>query len=137
MDAPVSTGCVVPSRVIGVIEAEQTENGQTERNDRLLAVATKSATHRSIQELHDVSDDLIAQIEHFFVSYNAAKGKRFEVKRRAGKKRARSADPGGSQAGQPTATLMHPLRDAAYAPARIDRHGCSSTPGCRSNTRGR
>ena len=88
MDAPVSTGCVVPSRVIGVIEAEQTENDQTERNDRLLAVASKSATHRSIKELHDVSDDLIAQIEHFFVSYNAAKGKRFEVKRRAGRKQA-------------------------------------------------
>ena len=88
MDAPVSTGCVVPSRVIGVIEAEQTENDHTERNDRLLAVASKSATHRSIKQLHDVSDDLIAQIEHFFVSYNAAKGKRFEVKRRAGRKRA-------------------------------------------------
>jgi inorganic pyrophosphatase len=76
--------------VIGVIEAAQTENGRTERNDRLLAVATKSATHRSIQELHDVSDDLIAQIEHFFVSYNAVKGKRFEVKRRAGRKRAQA-----------------------------------------------
>ena len=76
--------------MIGVIEAEQRENGHTERNDRPLAVATKSATHRSIQELHDVSDDLIAQIEHFFVSYNAAKGKRFEVKRRSGKKRARA-----------------------------------------------
>jgi len=73
MDAPVFSGCIVPSRLVGVIEAEQTENGRTEPNDRLLAVATKSATHRSIQELHDVSDDLIAQIEHFFVSYNAAR----------------------------------------------------------------
>jgi inorganic pyrophosphatase len=90
MDAPVFPGCIVPSRLLGVIEAEQTENGRTERSDRLLAVATKSATHRSIQELHDVSDDLIAQIEHFFVSYNAAKGKRFEVKRLAGRKRARA-----------------------------------------------
>ena len=88
MDAPVATGCVVPSRVIGVIEAEQTEDGHTERNDRLLAVATNSATHRSIRELHDVSEDLIAQIEHFFVSYNEAKGKRFEVKRRAGTRQA-------------------------------------------------
>ena len=95
MDAPVATGCVVPSRVIGVIEAEQTENGRTERNDRLLAVATKSATHRSIQELHDVSADLVAQIEHFFVSYNAAKGKRFEVKRRAGRTRARAVIAAG------------------------------------------
>jgi inorganic pyrophosphatase len=88
MDAPVATGCVVPSRLIGVIEAEQTEDGHTRRNDRLLAVATKSATHRSIKDLRDVSDDLIAQIEHFFVSYNAAKGKRFAVKRRAGKQHA-------------------------------------------------
>jgi inorganic pyrophosphatase len=79
---------VVPSRLIGVIEAEQTEEGETERNDRLLAVAANSATHRSIHELDDLSEDLLAQIEHFFVSYNAAKGKRFEVKGRSGKRRA-------------------------------------------------
>jgi Inorganic pyrophosphatase len=36
MDAPVYPGCIVPSRLIGVIEAEQTEEGETERNDRLL-----------------------------------------------------------------------------------------------------
>ena len=88
MDAPVFPGCVVPSRLIGVIEAEQSEDGQTERNDRLLAVAANSATHRSIQTLSDLSQDLVAQIEHFFVSYNEMKGKRFEVKGRAGKKRA-------------------------------------------------
>jgi inorganic pyrophosphatase len=73
--------------VIGVIEAEQTEDGQTERNDRLLAVAANSATHRSIKALSDLSPDLIAQIEHFFVSYNEAKGKRFDVKGRAGNRR--------------------------------------------------
>jgi inorganic pyrophosphatase len=39
MDAPVFPGCIVPSRLVGVIEAEQTEDGKTERNDRLLAVA--------------------------------------------------------------------------------------------------
>ena len=70
MDAPVYPGCIVPSRLIGVIEAEQTEEGETERND--------------------LSQDLVAQIEHFFVSYNEMKGKRFEVKRRAGSKRARA-----------------------------------------------
>jgi inorganic pyrophosphatase len=58
------------------------------RNDRVLAVAANSAIHRSINELSDLSRDLIAQIEHFFVSYNEAKGKRFEIKRNAGKKRA-------------------------------------------------
>lgn len=88
MDAPVFPGCIVPSRLIGVIEAEQTEQGETERNDRLLAVAANSATHRSIHELSDLSQDLISQIEHFFVSYNEIKGKRFQVKRQAGRKRA-------------------------------------------------
>src|SRR5581483_7266818 len=88
MDAPVYPGCVVPSRLIGAIEAEQTENGHTDRNDRLLAVAANSAAHRSIRELSDLSQDLLAQIEHFFVSYNQSRGKRFEVKGRTGKKRA-------------------------------------------------
>ena len=45
MDAPVFPGCIVPSRLVGVIEAEQTEDGKTERNDRLLAVAANSAAH--------------------------------------------------------------------------------------------
>jgi inorganic pyrophosphatase len=88
MDAPVFPGCLVPARPIGVIEAEQTEDGQTERNDRLLAVAANSATHRSIKGLRDLSPDLISQIEHFFASYNQAKGKRFVVKNRAGAARA-------------------------------------------------
>src|SRR4051794_6013775 len=88
MDAPVFPGCLVPSRLIGVIEAEQTEDGKTERNDRLLAVAAQSAAHHSIRELSDLSPDLIAQIEHFFVSYNAAKGKRFTIKGQFGRRRA-------------------------------------------------
>jgi inorganic pyrophosphatase len=88
MDAPVFPGCIVPSRLVGVIEAEQTEDGKTERNDRLLAVAANSAAHRSIHELRDLSPDLVAQIEHFFVKYNEMKGKQFKVKGQAGKRRA-------------------------------------------------
>jgi hypothetical protein len=38
----------MPSRVIGEIEAEQTDDEQTELNDRMLAVAANSAAHRSI-----------------------------------------------------------------------------------------
>jgi inorganic pyrophosphatase len=77
MDAPAFPGCIVPSRLIGAIQAEQTEDGKTERNDRLLAAAANSITHRSIRSLNDVSDDLLGQIEHFFISYNEVKGKKF------------------------------------------------------------
>jgi inorganic pyrophosphatase len=89
MDAPAFTGCIVPSRLVGVIEAEQTEEGETGRNDRLIAVAAKSVTHRSLRDIADINDDLLGQIEHFFVSYNAAKDKSFRPLARAGRERAR------------------------------------------------
>jgi len=88
MDVAAFTGCIVRSRLIGVIEAEQTENGKTFRNDRLIAVAAKSITHRSLRDIADVSGDLVGQIEHFFISYNMAKGKTFEPKGRSGQERA-------------------------------------------------
>ncbi len=37
MDEPTFTGCVVPARLIGVMEAEQAEGGHTNRNDGLIA----------------------------------------------------------------------------------------------------
>ena len=97
MDAPVFPGCIVPSRLIGVITAEQTEDGHTTRNDRLLAVAANSTTHRSIREVSDLDQDLLAQIEHFFVSYNEMKGKRFEVKGRGGRRKARALVTGAQK----------------------------------------
>src|SRR5215208_5286440 len=45
MDEPVFVGCLVPSRLLGLIEADQTENGKTTRNDRLIAVAANSRNH--------------------------------------------------------------------------------------------
>src|SRR4029453_9457458 len=42
MDEPAFPGCLVPAKLIGVIEAEQTEGGETTRNDRLIAVAADS-----------------------------------------------------------------------------------------------
>lgn len=77
MDEPAFAGCLVFSRLIGVIEAEQTEEGKTLRNDRLIAVATQSHTHREVHSLDDISESLGKEIEHFFVSYNTIKGKQF------------------------------------------------------------
>lgn len=78
MDEPAFPGCLVPARLVGVIEANQTEDGKTNRNDRLIAVACKSLLYEDAKNLGDLSEKLIEQIEHFFVSYNKAKGKRFE-----------------------------------------------------------
>jgi inorganic pyrophosphatase len=78
MDEPAFTGCVVQARLLGVIEAEQTEDGKVERNDRLIAVAAKSHTHSSLKSLGTLDQALIKEIEHFFVSYNEARGKKFK-----------------------------------------------------------
>src|ERR1041384_5805069 len=38
MDEPVFIGCLIETRLLGVIEAEQTYGSKIERNDRLIAV---------------------------------------------------------------------------------------------------
>ncbi len=84
MDEPAFTGCVLEARVLGVIEANQTENGKTERNDRLIAVASDSHTHGGLKSLSDLDETLLEEIEHFFVSYNKARGKQFKPLARKG-----------------------------------------------------
>jgi inorganic pyrophosphatase len=79
MDEPAFAGCLVPARLVAVIEATQTErDGETTRNDRLIAVAAGSPTHKAIRTLSDLTPVLMDEIEHFFISYNQIKGKTFE-----------------------------------------------------------
>ncbi len=89
MDEPAFVGCLVSARLIGVIEAEQTEDGATTRNDRLIAVSTRSHNHHDLKELDQLNANLVAEVEHFFVSYNMAKGKEFKPLGRHGAARAR------------------------------------------------
>jgi inorganic pyrophosphatase len=89
LDEPVPMGCVVAARLIGVIEAEQTEqDGAKERNDRLLAVATHAHTQAHVHDLKDLRPKMVDEIEHFFISYNEIKGKRFKPLARRGPKEA-------------------------------------------------
>ncbi len=89
MEEPAFAGCLVHCRLVGVIEAEQTEeDGKSTRNDRLIAVASHSREHSEIQSLKHLPDPLVDQIEHFFVSYNQERGKQFKPLGRFGPKRA-------------------------------------------------
>ena len=88
MDDVAFVGCLIEARLIGVIEAKQSERGKTERNDRLLAVAAESPTHMEIKSLPDVSGRLLDEIEHFFVSYNKIAGKTFKPLSRRNAKHA-------------------------------------------------
>jgi inorganic pyrophosphatase len=91
MDEPVFAGCLVSARLVGVVTAQQHErDGAVERNDRLLAVAEKSRLHADVRGLADLGDALLEEIEHFFVSYNEIKGKRFQPMGRKGARAART-----------------------------------------------
>ena len=87
MDEPAFVGCLVPARLLGVIEADQTEDGKTTRNDRLIAIAANSRNHREVHSLDQISQNLVDEIEHFFVSYNTIKGKQFTPRGRFGVER--------------------------------------------------
>ncbi len=89
MDEPVAMGCLVSTRLIGVIEAEQTEeDGAAVRNDRLLGVAAHAHTQAHVKTQEDLRPQMLDEIEHFFISYNDIKGKTFKPLRRGGPKRA-------------------------------------------------
>lgn len=101
MDEPAFTGCLVTVRLLGVIEAEQTEQGETTRNDRLIAVAANSRSHREVHSLAQINANRVDEIEHFFVSYNAIKGKQFSPLGRFGPDRARQVVQAGMQGAKP------------------------------------
>src|SRR5262249_4389207 len=90
-EEPTFVGCLVHAKLLGVIEAEQTEKGKTERNDRLVAVPLEAKSGKPIQGAIDQLDTSLAQrITDFFVAYNQLQGKRFKTLRSAGPRRAAS-----------------------------------------------
>jgi len=80
MDEPAFAGCVIQARLIGVIEAEQTEvDGTKERNDRLVAVAIEAHDYYNLKSFKDIDQNLLRELEYFFVSYNQIEGKEFKL----------------------------------------------------------
>jgi inorganic pyrophosphatase len=88
MDEPVFPGCRIRCRLVGVIEAEQSDGKETERNDRLLAIAEDCLNHKDVRSIKDLNDHVLEEIEHFFVSYHELGGKQFKPLARHGPNRA-------------------------------------------------
>jgi inorganic pyrophosphatase len=78
-DEALPLGVIVTVKLLGVIEAEQTEDGKTVRNDRLIGRIEQSRTYADIAELNALGDAFVQDLSRFFETYNALKGKRFEV----------------------------------------------------------
>jgi inorganic pyrophosphatase len=84
-DEPISAGSIVPCRLIGVLEAEQQEEGgETIRNDRLIAIAKESPRYERCESLTDVAPSMLADVERFFIVENERRKRRFTVLARRG-----------------------------------------------------
>jgi inorganic pyrophosphatase len=80
MDEPSYPGCHIECKVLGVIEAEQTEkNGETMRNDRLISAAVESHRYKDLDTLKDLDKYMLREIINFFVTYNEMSNKEFKV----------------------------------------------------------
>jgi inorganic pyrophosphatase len=77
-DDPLPVGCVLDVRLIGLLEAEQTADGETYRNDRLLSVAEESLDHAKVRRLADLGAAWLDELAALWVNYNTGRGRRFE-----------------------------------------------------------
>lgn len=79
MDEPAVPGCLVPARLIGVIEADQREGRKRVRNDRLLAVADATELYAQIRSYTDLPQGMVQKIGEFFVNYHRLEGSEYRI----------------------------------------------------------
>jgi len=87
-EVPCFFGGLVTARLIGGFSARQTEKGKTIRNDRLLAVPVTKVNPAPITDIAQLPPGRLDEIEHFFVSYNQAHGRKYQPIGRIGAKKA-------------------------------------------------
>lgn len=92
---PLPVGCLVEVRLLGAIEAEQTERDddgrpRTCRNDRIVARLAESRAFAEVAALDQLGPSFRDELERFFVTYNRLKDKSFTVLGTASPQRAAS-----------------------------------------------
>lgn len=78
-DEPACVGAMVECRLVGLIEGEQTEDGQTYRNDRVLGVACASHLFKDVRAAGDLEESVIKNLTQFWVNYEGLRGVSFRV----------------------------------------------------------
>jgi inorganic pyrophosphatase len=87
-DYVMPVGAMVLGRMISVLEAEQIENKQKQRNDRLLAIPVELLSRKPMQPMVEFNAVLKTAIVDFFVKYNELQNKTFRPLRYAPASRA-------------------------------------------------
>ena len=113
-EIPVFQGCAMKCRIIGAIKALQTErDGDKMRNDRYLAVPDVSVMYARVHKLDQLPEQVVQEIERFFMNYNEQAGKKFKPLRWMQSAEALKAVQHAQSHQQPTklVQLLLPLYD--------------------------
>jgi len=79
MDEPAFPGCVLTCRPIGVIEGEQGDKKDKERNDRIIAIEQDAHSWEDIKTIDDLGKQFVRELEQFFVNYHQLSGKQYRI----------------------------------------------------------
>jgi inorganic pyrophosphatase len=82
------TGALILGKLIAVLEAEQVDRNQKQRNDRLIAIPVEVRSHEPMLPVVAFSSGLKKAVSEFFVKYNELQGRTFRPLRYAGPSRA-------------------------------------------------
>jgi inorganic pyrophosphatase len=72
MDEPAFPGCVLTCRPIGVIQGEQGDKGDKQRNDRIIAIEKDAHSWAQTKTTDDLGKQFCKELEEFFVNYSQA-----------------------------------------------------------------
>lgn len=78
-DEPAPMGALITVKLIGVLEAEEHEKGQTERNDRMLGVALPSELYARVNTLADLGQPFVDHLADFWIQKDKLEGKTFRL----------------------------------------------------------
>jgi inorganic pyrophosphatase len=79
MDEPAFPGCVLTCRPIGVIQGQQGDKKEKERNDRIIAVEKDAHSWADIKTIDDLGKKFCRELEEFFVNYHKLSGQEYRV----------------------------------------------------------
>lgn len=79
MDEPAFPGCVLKCRIVGIIQGEQSDKKETERNDRIIAIEQDNHSYASVKHVDDLGKEFARELEEFFVNYHKLTGKKYKI----------------------------------------------------------
>lgn len=79
MDEPAFPGCVLQCRPIGLIEGEQGNPKNKERNDRIVAIQCDAHSWSDVRTIADLGKQFTRELEEFFVDYHKLSGKPYRL----------------------------------------------------------